>query len=129
MTGVRSGSNWTYLRARLHEVLIRTTQSGQRVAEVRLALPLGRERERTVMIVPTITWHIPLAERLAQLPAGLSVQVVGHVSARRWTPTAGGPSRLAAEIQIDNVALDIGDAWRESDPASTNIIIEKEMPS
>jgi hypothetical protein len=76
------------------------------------------------MLVPVTTWNAALAEYLAALPLGVVLQITGHVSARRWQ-LAEGVERLGAEVQIDHVAVDVGDVWRQTDSAWTHLISGK----
>jgi hypothetical protein len=116
---MRSGSNWVYLKGVLDGVTTRDLPSGQQVSEVRLRLPLGRERERTTMLVPTTTWNTDFAERLRTLRPGTVLQIVGHVTAR-------GGERLVPEVLIDSVAVDCGDLWRQAEAARRDLA-EKEI--
>jgi single-stranded DNA-binding protein len=110
---MRSGSNWWFLRGRLDGVTTRMTATGQLVSEVRLALPLGREREMSVMLSPLTTWNARFAKALAGLPTGTLLQITGHLSTRRWRAPGGG-ERVATEVVIDMVAPDIG-LWLRAD--------------
>jgi len=112
---VRSGTNWVFLRGQLEGIDVHTTTLGRPVAEVRISLPLGRGREERRMILPALTWNVAYARRLAAVPPGTMIDVVGHVAGRRWA-TPGGAERLGSEIQLDSCSLDLGDWWRLPDP-------------
>jgi len=101
----------------LEGVDVHTTTLGRPVAEVRISLPLGRGREERRMIVPALTWNVAYARRLAAVPPGTMIDVVGHVAGRRWT-TPGGAERLGSEVQLDSCSLDLGDWWGRADPAA-----------
>ena len=113
---MRSGSNWTFLRGQLDRVTTRTLANGQQVSEVHVELPLGRPCETSVMVLPAVTWNPDLAARLAALPRGVTLQLAGHLSARRFV--AAGVERVWSEVLIDTVAVDIGDVWRATESAA-----------
>jgi hypothetical protein len=115
---MRSGSNWCFLRGKLIGVTTRTLASGQQVAEIRLALPQGRApHESGVTILPITTWSPEIAAMVAALPAGTTLQITGHLAARRWARADCGV-RHGTEVQLDHVSIDIADMWRQADAAA-----------
>ena len=70
---------------------------GRTLYELRLDVskPAARGREAETMVVPIIVWTPEVGLAAGTLDVGTPITVIGRVSARSWTPAAGGAEKLS----------------------------------
>jgi hypothetical protein len=102
----KGGSNWTFTRGIPVGVVTRAAANGRTVHEVQIRLPRGGPaRDDEQVTLPLMTWNDTLGAQVAAVPPGTEVMCTGHLAARSWVPTSGGPARLSSEVILNSLAV------------------------